>query len=93
MNTLAPARRIVKPAAVIFHPTFARQLANPRFGILPQRERRLPVGPSAADAQWWAENNPANHSGPTDAELDAMAADALMADDADRFNALGYLPC
>ena len=37
---------------VIFAPSFTRRLQNPRFGILPQRDRRLPVGPSAADMEF-----------------------------------------
>ena len=42
-------RPAIKSAVVIFAPAFTRRMMNPAFGRLPQRDRRLPVGPSAAD--------------------------------------------
>lgn len=65
------------------------------FGVgiaRPARERRTPY--TAADAQWWAENSPANAvgyevAGPSDAEIDRMARESEELDSVCR----GFLPC
>ena len=55
------------------------------MGIARPARERLPIGPTPAEAQWWAENSPANQYGyevvgPTDCVLDAMARDAAELD-------------
>ena len=55
------------------------------LGVAKPAERRLPVGPSVADAQWWAENAPSNRYGfevfgPSDAEMDRMARESAELD-------------
>ena len=53
----------VKSTIVLFAPSFVRKLANPAFGVLPQREK-LPIGPRPDDAAWWAAQT-ADDSAPT----------------------------
>ena len=48
MNATLP-RPAIKSTVVIFAPAFVSRLRNPHFGLGLARERRLPVGPSAAD--------------------------------------------
>ena len=84
MNTLAPAPCPVK-SIVLFAPAFTRRMQNPAFGRLPQRERRLPIGPSDADAKWAAENLNADTTQyevvcPSDAILDDMARESAELD-------------
>ena len=50
MSILSATRRQVKPATVVlFAPSMVRGMQNRAFGLGLARERRLPVGPSAAD--------------------------------------------
>jgi len=78
MNTLADRSRIVKACAILFSPEMLRGLHNPAFGRMPQRDRKLPVGPSAADARWVAETM--NSGGVTEEEVaDEMARRTMSA--------------
>lgn len=52
MTSIIRNASIVKPAVVIlFDSASVRRLQNPAFGRLPQRDRKLPVGPSVADME------------------------------------------
>jgi hypothetical protein len=46
---LAPARNVKTATAILFVPAFTRRMMNPAFGRFPQREARLPIGPTTAD--------------------------------------------
>ena len=65
MSTIAAPAPAVKPARPFGH------------GL--QRGRRLPLGPSAADRRWWAEQNRDYHSGP-EPDWDAMAEESAALD-------------
>ena len=89
MATIAHAFPTVKPAA--------RKPARRIFGlgIFPQREARLPVGPSDADRAWAAYHLNAGCTDydvvadPIEAEADRMAEEASWQESYER----GHLPC
>ena len=85
MSSMTRPRPIVQSAVVLFAPAFTRGMHNPAFGRLPQRERRLPVGPSDADRRWAAANLNADTTqyevaGMSEAAMDSAARDSAELD-------------